>query len=91
MTYFTTGKAGAKALQSLLGHSDIRLTMDLYAHLMPSTVKESTDALTRYLVRSLPSDCHTEATEPTQRQPDATAGGERESREAPHRERIPAS
>jgi integrase len=42
----------AKALQSYMGHSSIRVTFDLYGHLMPGNEERAADLLDGYLQRS---------------------------------------
>jgi integrase len=42
----------AKALQSYMGHSSIRVTFDLYGHLMPGNEEQAADLLDGYLQRS---------------------------------------
>ena len=39
----------AKALSSFMGHSSIKVTFDLYGHLMPGTEAEAAALLDRYL------------------------------------------
>lgn len=39
----------AKALSSFMGHSSIKVTFDLYGHLMPGTEAEAAALLDRFL------------------------------------------
>lgn len=39
----------AKALATFMGHSSIKVTFDLYSHLMPGTAAESAALLDRFL------------------------------------------
>jgi integrase len=43
----------AKALSSFMGHSSIKVTFDLYGHLMPGTEAEAAALLDSYLVRKV--------------------------------------
>jgi integrase len=42
----------AKALSTYMGHSSIKVTFDLYGHLMPSAETEAADLLDAYLTRA---------------------------------------
>ncbi len=39
----------AKALSAFMGHSSIKVTFDLYGHLMPGTEAEAASLMDRYL------------------------------------------
>ena len=39
----------ARVVMDVLGHSQIAITMDLYSHVMPSALREATDAIDRAL------------------------------------------
>lgn len=43
----------AKALSSFMGHSSIKVTFDLYGHLMPGTEAEAAALLDTYLTAQL--------------------------------------
>jgi integrase len=42
----------AKALAQYMGHSSIKLTFDLYGHLMPGSEREAAQLLDAYLERA---------------------------------------
>ena len=48
-SFMITAGVNAKALSSFMGHSSIKVTFDLYGHLMPGTEAEAATLLDRYL------------------------------------------
>jgi integrase len=54
----------AKALQCYMGHSSIRVTFDLYGHLMPGNEEEAAGLLDDYLIAKQVEDA-ARAAEPT--------------------------
>lgn len=46
----------AKALSAFMGHSSIKVTFDLYGHLMPGTEAEAAALLDRYLSKEVSSE-----------------------------------
>ena len=40
----------AKALSTYMGHSSIRVTYDIYGHLMPGNLRENAERLDAYLM-----------------------------------------
>lgn len=49
-SFMIAAGVNAKALSSFMGHSSIKVTFDLYGHLMPGTEAEAAALLDRYLV-----------------------------------------
>jgi integrase len=45
-----------KALQHLMGHANISITLDRYGHLMPGSEAEAADLLDAYLDRRKPGE-----------------------------------
>jgi len=43
--------AGVKALQTFMGHANVSVTLDLYAHLLPSSEAEAGGLLEAFLAR----------------------------------------
>lgn len=48
-SFMIAAGVNAKALSSFLGHSSIKVTFDLYGHLMPGTEAEAAALLDRFL------------------------------------------
>ena len=42
-----------KVAQQILGHKDIQTTLNIYAHAMPSSVKEASDKVADFLYNDL--------------------------------------
>ena len=42
----------AKALQTIMGHASITVTLDLYGHLLPGAEEEAAELLDRFLERA---------------------------------------
>jgi integrase len=54
-SFMIAAGVNAKALSSFMGHSSIKVTFDLYGHLMPGTEAEAAALLDSYLVAQLAS------------------------------------
>ena len=52
-SFMIAAGVNAKALSSFMGHSSIKVTFDLYGHLMPGTEAEAASLLDRYLTAEL--------------------------------------
>jgi integrase len=52
-SFMIAAGVNAKALSSFMGHSSIKVTFDLYGHLMPGTEAEAAALLNSYLVRNV--------------------------------------
>lgn len=48
-SFMIAAGVNAKALSSFMGHSSVKVTFDLYGHLMPGTEAEAAALLDRYL------------------------------------------
>jgi len=52
-SFIIAAGVNAKALSAFMGHSSIKVTFDLYGHLMPGTEAEAAALLERYLHQSV--------------------------------------
>lgn len=52
-SFMIAAGVNAKALSAFMGHSSIKVTFDLYGHLMPGTEAEAAAMLDRYLAASV--------------------------------------
>ena len=51
-SFMIAAGVNAKALSTYMGHSSIKVTFDLYGHLMPGAESEAADLLDAYLMRA---------------------------------------
>ncbi len=51
-SFMIAAGVNAKALASYMGHSSIKVTFDLYGHLMPGSEAEAADLLDAFLERA---------------------------------------
>lgn len=65
-----------KVIQSLLGHSSIQVTMDLYAHLQPAVRDEAIQAISDRLLATIPSNESSTETVSTVRETAGSGGKE---------------